>query len=56
MFDWPVKWDQLIMESIGWLFVNICFWTVMVYLVSLVIENFTWKRGRKITKIDKSGE
>lgn len=53
MLSWPVKWDELIMESFGWLFVNICFWTSMVYIVLLVIENFTWKL---ITKIDKNGE
>lgn len=53
MISWPVKWDELIMYSFGWLFINICLWTSMVYIVLLVIENFTWKL---ITKIDKKGE
>lgn len=53
MISWPVKWDELVMKSFGWLFVNICLWTSMVYIVLLVIENFTWKL---ITKIDKKGE
>lgn len=56
MLTWPVKWDELIIDSFAWLFVNIGFWTVMVYLISLVIENFTWKLVSKITKVLNVGE
>ena len=43
MLSWPVNWDKLIMESYGWLFVNICFWTAAVYLASLFLENLVRK-------------
>jgi hypothetical protein len=51
MLTWPVKWDELIIESFVWLFVNIGFWTVIVYLISLVTETFTWKLFSKIAKV-----
>lgn len=51
MLTWPVKWDKLIIESFVWLFVNIGFWTVMVYLISLVTETFTRKLVSKIAKV-----
>lgn len=43
LLSWPINWDKLIMESYGWLFVNICFWTAVVYLAALLLENLVRK-------------
>lgn len=56
MLTWPVKWDKLIIDSLAWLLVNIGFWTVMFYLISLITETFTWELASKIIKIDKGDE
>lgn len=56
ILSWPVKWDKLIIDSFAWILVNIGFWTVMVYIVLLVVENFNLKLVTKITNIYKSGE
>jgi hypothetical protein len=56
MLTWPVEWDKLFIDSLAWLFVNIGFWTVIIYLVSLITETFTWELVSKTTKIDKGDE
>lgn len=56
ILSWPVKWDKLMFNSFGWLFVHIGFWTVMFYLISFIIETFTWELVSKNTKIDKGEE
>jgi hypothetical protein len=56
MLTWPVESDKLFIDSFAWLFVNIGFWTVIFYLVSLITETFTWELVSKTTKIDKGDE
>ncbi len=43
MISWPVNWDNLIIDSLAWLFVHIGFWTAAVYLATLLLENLVRK-------------
>ena len=43
MLSWPVEWDKLIIDSFAWLIINIGFWTTIIYLVLLFIENLMHK-------------
>lgn len=56
MLNWPVEWDKLFIDSLAWLFVNIGFWTVIFYLVSLITETFTWRLVSQIAKSSKAEE